>query len=363
MTTPTTTPRRPAARRPDPRRRAARGRRALLGGAVLGPAVLAGSLLAAPQAAAHGAPVMPGSRTYLCWKDGLTSSGQIVPNNPACAAAVAQSGTGSLYNWFAVLRSDGAGRTAGFIPDGRLCSGDAVVYDFSGYDLAPGRLARHPPDVRGDRSSSGTTSGPRIRARSAPTSPRTPGARRGRSAGTTWRRSRSTAPPTRRASARPATRTPTTTGTHAPVRQERPPHHLHRVAALGQPRDVLQLLRRRLRRRQRRGHRHRPRERHPHRPAHRPADGPARDAGHGLHRRLPLRRRLERRLPGRDHGHQHRHAPHQRLDRPFHLRQRRDDREPLERLLHASPARTSPSPTRAGTARWTSARPPRSGSR
>lgn len=27
------------------------------------------------------------------------------------------------------------GRTTGFLPDGRLCSGGATVYDFSGFDL------------------------------------------------------------------------------------------------------------------------------------------------------------------------------------------------------------------------------------
>ncbi|WP_245656359.1 lytic polysaccharide monooxygenase [Microtetraspora fusca] len=97
-------------------------------------ALVAAVLIASP-ASAHGAPMVPGSRTYLCWKDGLTQSGGIVPNNPACAAAVAQSGTNALYNWFAVLRSDGVGRTSGFIPDGKLCSGAAVVYDFSGFDL------------------------------------------------------------------------------------------------------------------------------------------------------------------------------------------------------------------------------------
>ncbi|MGI5202024.1 lytic polysaccharide monooxygenase [Spirillospora sp. CA-108201] len=115
-----------------------RRRRALAAGAVLGPAMIAGALLTAAPASAHGAMMTPGSRTYLCWKDGLSPTGQIVPHNPACAAAVAQSGPNSLYNWFAVLRSDGAGRTRGFIPDGRLCSGGAVVYDFGGYDLARG---------------------------------------------------------------------------------------------------------------------------------------------------------------------------------------------------------------------------------
>jgi len=89
----------------------------------------------AQSAQAHGTMLIPGSRTWLCYQDALAQNGQLVPNNPACAAAIAQSGTTSLYNWFAVLRSDGNGRGQGFIPDGKLCSGNAVVYDFSGYDL------------------------------------------------------------------------------------------------------------------------------------------------------------------------------------------------------------------------------------
>ncbi|MBG6093897.1 lytic polysaccharide monooxygenase [Actinomadura viridis] len=113
-----------------------RRRRAVLAGGALTSAALLGTLVNAPAASAHGAMMIPGSRTYLCYKDGLTPTGEIKPDNPACAAAVAQSGTNSLYNWFAVLRSDGAGRTRGFIPDGKLCSAAAVVYDFSGFDLA-----------------------------------------------------------------------------------------------------------------------------------------------------------------------------------------------------------------------------------
>ncbi|WP_326553038.1 lytic polysaccharide monooxygenase auxiliary activity family 9 protein [Micromonospora sp. NBC_01813] len=85
-------------------------------------------------ASAHGAAMMPGSRTYLCWVDGLDQTGQIIPTNQACSAAVNQSGANSLYNWFSVLRSDGAGRTSGFIPDGQLCSGGSS--GFSGYNLA-----------------------------------------------------------------------------------------------------------------------------------------------------------------------------------------------------------------------------------
>ncbi|WP_091558231.1 lytic polysaccharide monooxygenase auxiliary activity family 9 protein [Micromonospora pattaloongensis] len=85
-------------------------------------------------AQAHGAAMVPGSRTYLCWKDGLSPQGNIVPQNPACAAAVAQSGANSLYNWFSVLRSDAGGRTVGFVPDGQLCSGGNS--SFTGYNLA-----------------------------------------------------------------------------------------------------------------------------------------------------------------------------------------------------------------------------------
>ncbi|HEU5161106.1 MAG TPA: lytic polysaccharide monooxygenase [Streptosporangiaceae bacterium] len=98
------------------------------------PALFVPALTSSP-ASAHGAAIIPGSRTFLCWEDGLTPTGEIVPKNPACAAAVAQSGTTSLFNWFAVLRSDGAGRTQGFIPDGRLCSGAATVFDFEGFNL------------------------------------------------------------------------------------------------------------------------------------------------------------------------------------------------------------------------------------
>jgi predicted carbohydrate-binding protein with CBM5 and CBM33 domain len=96
----------------------------------------AGTLVAPSVAEAHGAMMAPGSRTYLCWRDGKTSTGQIIPQNPACAAAVAQSGATSLYNWFAVLRSDGAGRMSGFIQDGQLCSGGTGgPYDFTGFNL------------------------------------------------------------------------------------------------------------------------------------------------------------------------------------------------------------------------------------
>jgi predicted carbohydrate-binding protein with CBM5 and CBM33 domain len=101
-------------------------------------AAAAGLLIMPNAASAHGAMMMPGSRTYFCYLDGHDPvTGQIIPHNAACAAAVAQSGPTSLYNWFAVLRSDGAGRVSGFLPDGQLCSGGTGgPYDFTGYNLA-----------------------------------------------------------------------------------------------------------------------------------------------------------------------------------------------------------------------------------
>jgi chitin-binding protein len=88
-------------------------------------------------AAAHGATMMPGSRTYLCYLDLIANSGTQMPTNPACAAAVRQSGTGPLYNWFAVLDSNAGGRTSGYIPDGTLCSaGNRSPYNFAPYNAA-----------------------------------------------------------------------------------------------------------------------------------------------------------------------------------------------------------------------------------
>ncbi|MEU7689431.1 lytic polysaccharide monooxygenase [Microbispora hainanensis] len=96
-------------------------------------AVLAGlvAVLTQTAAEAHGALQAPASRTYACYTDGLTG-GQIIPKNPACADAVAAGGTQPLYDWYGVLRSDGGGRTRGFIPDGQLCSGGFSKY--SAYD-------------------------------------------------------------------------------------------------------------------------------------------------------------------------------------------------------------------------------------
>jgi predicted carbohydrate-binding protein with CBM5 and CBM33 domain len=90
---------------------------------------------APPPAEAHGAQVFPGSRQYFCWVDGTSAGGDIQPSNPACVDAVAASGKTPLYNWFGNLDSNGAGRTAGYIPDGRICDGGGNgPYDFEPYN-------------------------------------------------------------------------------------------------------------------------------------------------------------------------------------------------------------------------------------
>ena len=109
-------------------------RRVAIYSATLALAASVAAVISPSTASAHGTMQSPGSRTFLCWQDGLTPQGNIQSINPACAAAVAQSGDNSLYNWFSVLRSDAAGRTTGFIPDGQLCSGGNP--NFLGYDLA-----------------------------------------------------------------------------------------------------------------------------------------------------------------------------------------------------------------------------------
>jgi predicted carbohydrate-binding protein with CBM5 and CBM33 domain len=92
------------------------------------------ALVTADPASAHGVSMVAGSRTYLCYIDGLTDTGEIRPDNPACADAVAQGGTQPLYDWFGVLRSEGGGRTEGFVPDGQICGGGTEKY--AAYNMA-----------------------------------------------------------------------------------------------------------------------------------------------------------------------------------------------------------------------------------
>ena len=92
------------------------------------------ALLGQGSAQAHGVAMMPGSRTYLCYLDAKTGTGALDPTNPACKAALAESGSTALYNWFAVLDSNAGGRGAGYVPDGKLCSAGNEA--FKGLDLA-----------------------------------------------------------------------------------------------------------------------------------------------------------------------------------------------------------------------------------
>ncbi|MGP4109309.1 lytic polysaccharide monooxygenase auxiliary activity family 9 protein [Streptomyces sp. 4N509B] len=105
---------------------------------VLGAGLLGLVIASLPTpASAHGATTLPGSRTYLCYLDLQRNSSTQMPANPACADAVRQNGTGPLYNWFAVLDSNGGGRTTGYIPDGTLCSGgNRGPFNFSAYNAA-----------------------------------------------------------------------------------------------------------------------------------------------------------------------------------------------------------------------------------
>jgi predicted carbohydrate-binding protein with CBM5 and CBM33 domain len=90
---------------------------------------------------AHGALESPASRTYACYAEDPQN-----PTNPACEAAIAAGGTQPLYDWFGVLNSNAGGQTVGYIPDGKLCSGNNPKYaaydtprtDWPTTNLAPG---------------------------------------------------------------------------------------------------------------------------------------------------------------------------------------------------------------------------------
>jgi len=91
-------------------------------------------LITGDAAEAHGAMTSPPSRSYMCVLDGKDRTGNINADNEACKEAVALGGRQQFFDWFGVLRSDGAGRTRGFIPDGQLCSGGNP--SFAGLDVA-----------------------------------------------------------------------------------------------------------------------------------------------------------------------------------------------------------------------------------
>ncbi|CAM5416250.1 hypothetical protein SALBM217S_06039 [Streptomyces griseoloalbus] len=81
---------------------------------------------------------MPGSRTYLCQLDAITGTGALDLTNPACEAALNQSGATALYNnRLRRPRLPGRRTRPRYVPDGTLCSaGDRSPYDFSAYNAA-----------------------------------------------------------------------------------------------------------------------------------------------------------------------------------------------------------------------------------
>jgi chitin-binding protein len=83
-------------------------------------------------AEAHGAPLVPGSRNYLCWLDAQTQSGSLNPTNPACRNALTTGGDTAYWNWFGSLRADGGGRTTGFVPDNNPCGGGNPTFSAFG---------------------------------------------------------------------------------------------------------------------------------------------------------------------------------------------------------------------------------------
>lgn len=87
------------------------------------------------KAEAHGATVFPGSRQYFCYFDALAGNGALDPTNEMCQATLDEAGPNAFYNWFGNLDSNGAGRTEGYIPDGRLCDGGGNgPYNFEPYN-------------------------------------------------------------------------------------------------------------------------------------------------------------------------------------------------------------------------------------
>ncbi len=90
-------------------------------------------LAGSTPAQGYGTAFLPGSRTYLCYVDGHAADGRISPANPACRNALRISGEEPFYDWFAVVRTDGQGRTRGFVPDGALCG--AGLAKFAGFDV------------------------------------------------------------------------------------------------------------------------------------------------------------------------------------------------------------------------------------
>ena len=160
-------------------------------------------------AEAHGTPMAPGSRTFLCWKDGLSPQGDIEPNNPACAAAVA---AGRHQPALQLVQRAALRRRR---PHQRLHPGRPAVqrrqHRPSPPTTGPQRLAADPPDrrraVRLQVQQLGPPPGHVLLLRHQGRLEPDPAA----GLETTWRRSRSSRSPTRRRTAGRAPTRATTT--------------------------------------------------------------------------------------------------------------------------------------------------------
>ncbi|MEM6795825.1 MAG: lytic polysaccharide monooxygenase auxiliary activity family 9 protein [Acidobacteriota bacterium] len=96
----------------------------------VGSLVLASIPLIPQPALAHGTLHTPPSRVLLCrFADSPEN-----PQDPACAAAVADSGSPQfLYDWAGIRQGDADGQHQAVVPDGELCSGGGPEY--RGLDL------------------------------------------------------------------------------------------------------------------------------------------------------------------------------------------------------------------------------------
>lgn len=103
-------------------------RRKATGIALVGIAPLALTALTASPAAAHGSMTDPVSRVSACYAEGPES-----PRSAACKAAVQTGGAQALYDWNGVRDGEAGGRSRTRIPDGKLCSANNAEY--KGLDL------------------------------------------------------------------------------------------------------------------------------------------------------------------------------------------------------------------------------------
>lgn len=91
-------------------------------------AIAGGALFGVQQASAHGTMVEPPARAYVCAQGNIEN-----PQDPACAAATAESGTLQFYDPYAIAQANANSNHRAVVPDGKLCSADGNWY--TGLDL------------------------------------------------------------------------------------------------------------------------------------------------------------------------------------------------------------------------------------